>query len=484
MDRQEYLEQIERVISEGPYQDTWESLCTHPVPKWYRDAKFGIFIHWGIYSVPAFKDEWYSRNVYRKGSAEYNYHVENYGNLSEFGYKDFIPMFRAEKFEPAAWAALFKKAGARYVMPVGEHTDGFQMYDSALSKWNAKQMGPKRDVLGELKEAIEAQGMVFTTSSHRAEHWWFYNLGRETPEADVNDERYADFYGPAAGPTRAWGDFMDNPPDEEFLEDWLVRTCELVDRYQPSDIYFDWWIQTYAFKPYLKKFAAYYYNQAHKWGVDVAINAKFDAFVHGSVVKDVERGQMGDISPDFWQNDTSVAKNSWGYTKNNVYKDAKDIICNLVDVVSKNGSLLLNIGPKPDGTIPKEDEALLLEIGKWLEINGEAIYDTKYWKIYGEGPTAVPDGEFTDTQREAFTSEDIRFTSKADVVYAIVMKWPENGMVKIKSMANIKYLRTAIRDIEILGQNVKPFFEFRDSLEVSAGIEADDKPVVLKIYIE
>ena len=193
---------------------------------------------------------------------------------------------------------------------------------------------------------------------------------------------------------------------------------------------------------------------------------------------------MGDISPDFWQNDTSVAKNSWGYTKNNVYKDAKDIICNLVDVVSKNGSLLLNIGPKPDGTIPKEDEALLLEIGKWLEINGEAIYDTKYWKIYGEGPTAVPDGEFTDTQREAFTSEDIRFTSKADVVYAIVMKWPENGMVKIKSMANIKYLRTAIRDIEILGQNVKPFFEFRDSLEVSAGIEADDKPVVLKIYIE
>lgn len=201
MNRQDYLEKIERVISEGPYQDTWESLCTHPVPKWYRDAKFGIFIHWGIYSVPAFRDEWYSRNVYRKGSAEYNYHVENYGELSEFGYKDFIPMFKAEKFDPAAWARLFKKAGARYVMPVGEHTDGFQMYDSELSKWNAKQMGPKRDVLGELKEAVEAQGMVFTTSSHRAEHWWFYNLGREIPEADVNDEEYADFYGPAAGPT-------------------------------------------------------------------------------------------------------------------------------------------------------------------------------------------------------------------------------------------------------------------------------------------
>lgn len=484
MKKQEYLKEIERVIAEGPYDASWESLCDHPVPSWYKKAKFGIFIHWGIYSVPAFGNEWYARYVYRKGSPEYRYHIEKYGELNQFGYKDFIPMFKAENFKAEDWAELFKEAGAKFVMPVAEHHDGFQMYDSELSEWNAKNMGPHKDILGELKAEVEKQDMAFCASSHRAEHWWFFNYGREF-DSDVNDSAYAGLYGPAVGPTHDQNTLYDNPPDDAFMEDWLLRTCEIVDKYQPKIIFFDWWIQQYAFKPYLKKFAAYYYNRAAEWGVDVAIDAKFDAYVHGSVVKDIERGQLASISPDFWQNDTSVAKNSWGYTVGNDYKKSSEIICDLVDVVSKNGALLLNIGPKSDGTIPDEDRQILLDVGEWLKVNGEAIYNTTYWKVFGEGPTEVPEGCFTDTQRKEFTSEDIRFTSRADYIYATVMKWPEDGVVRIKSLgADNRYLKSTIRSVEILGHEINPLFEIRDALEIYADIQADDKPVVLKIHIE
>lgn len=484
MYKHEYLKEINRVIKEGPYDTTWESLCGHPVPDWYRRGKFGIFIHWGIYCVPAFGNEWYARHMYKKGSAEYCHHVKTYGEPDKFGYNDLIPLFQAENFNAKEWADLFKKAGAKFVMPVAEHHDGYQMYDSELSEWNAKKMGPKRDLLGEIKAGVEETGMVFCASSHRAEHWWFYNHGREF-DCDVNNPIYTDFYGPAAGPTRNQNDLYDNPPDEAFLTDWLARTCEIVDKYQPKIVFFDWWIQQYAFKPYLKKFAAFYYNRAKQWGVDVAIDAKFDAYVHGSAVKDIERGQLADISPDFWQNDTSVAKNSWGYTIGNDYKESAEIICDLVDVVSKNGALLLNVGPKADGTIPEEDKQILLDVGNWLAVNGEAIYDTTYWKVYGEGPTEVPEGHFTDMQRKVFTSEDIRFTSKADIIYAIVMKWPNDGVVKIKSLGDdCRYLKSTIVNVEILGHKIKPQYELRKHLELSADIEADDKPVVIKINIE
>lgn len=426
MNKQDYLKQIEEVIEKGSYKAEWLSLCDHETPKWYQRAKFGIFIHWGVYSVPA------------------------------FGYKDLIPLFKGEKFNAREWAELFKKAGARYVMPVAEHHDGFQMYDSDLCRWNTVQMGPCRDVLGELKEAVEERGMVFCTSSHRAEHWWFFDKGREIQDADVNDPEYADLYGPAAGPIRNWGDIFDNPPDDEFMQDWLVRTCELIDKYQPKVLYFDWWIQQYAFKPYLKKMAAYYYNRGEEWGEEVAINAKYDAFVHGSVVHDIERGQLSGISPFFWQNDTSVAKNSWGYTAGNDYKESKEIICDLVDV------------------------------GAWLEVNGEAIYDTRPWKLFGEGPTEVSEGAFTDTARDSYTSEDIRFTSRGDIIYAIVMKWPEDGIVKIKSIGKkYKNLLTSVRNMEVLGYQVQPHFGFAEQLIVTAKyVKAQDMPVVLKITID
>jgi alpha-L-fucosidase len=347
--RQARLTQIEQVIARGPYSASWDSLEQAEIPAWYQDAKFGIFIHWGLYSVPAFGNEWYPRNMYRAGTPEFQHHVATYGPQDKFGYKDFIPLFRAERFDPADWAKLFREAGARFVMPVAEHHDGFQMYGSEWSRWNAVEMGPGRDVLGELREAVEAEGMEICASSHRAEHWWFLGEGRNF-DSDVNDPAFADFYGPAhgtLGPEFHWDNYLSNPPDEAYLEDWLVRTCEIIDKYRPKVLWFDWWIMNLAFKPYLKKLAAYYYNRAAEWGCAVAINHKFDAFPVRTAVFDVERGQLSGIRGLFWQTDTAVQKNSWGYTENQDYKSAVDIIGDLVDIVSKNGALLLNVARRP-----------------------------------------------------------------------------------------------------------------------------------------
>ncbi len=216
--------------------------------------------------------------------------------------------------------------------------------------------------------------MVFGLSSHRAEHWWFMNGGRAFP-SDVQDPAYADFYGPAVAMIGEAGALDSQPhPSPEYLEDWLARTCELVDKYQPQLVWFDWWIGHVAFAPYLQRFAAYYYNRGLEWGKEVAINYKYEAYPEGTAILDLERGQLKDIRPMLWQNDTSVSKNSWGYVAEQDYKSASALIQDLVDVVSKNGALLLNIGPRPDGTIPEPEQAILLEIGDWLAVNGEAIY--------------------------------------------------------------------------------------------------------------
>lgn len=441
MQKQEYLKQIEKVIAEGPYKDDWASLSNHPVPQWYRDAKFGIFIHWGVFSVPAYSYEWYPRHMYIPGRKEYEHHMKTYGPVDKFGYKDFIPMFRAEKFDPEEWMELFARAGAKYIMPVGEHHDGFAMYKSELNRWNSADMGPERDVLGELKAAAERYGITFCTSSHRAEHYWYYNGGRKI-DSDVNDPAFEDFYGPAVYDSDLADPFPQKThrtdsvgPDEEYLEDWMVRTCELVDRYEPAAIYFDWWIQNLAFKPYLKKFAAYYYNRAAARGQEVTIYYKYDAFAYGSAVYDIERGQLSGIFPRPWQTDTAIARNSWGYTENNEYKKAEDIICDLVDIVSKNGCLMLNVGPRADGTITEEEKDVLNAIGSWMRVNGEGIYGSTFWKIWGEGPTEVPEGHFSDTARSPYTSEDIRYTYKDGAIYAYLMKMPESRTAVLKAFA-------------------------------------------------
>jgi len=430
-------------IPEGPFQPTWESLERYQVPQWYLDAKFGIFIHWGLYAVPGFGNEWYPRNMYQKGSAEFEHHLATYGPQAKFGYKDFIPLFRAEKFDPDHWAGLFRRAGAKFVVPVAEHHDGFAMYDCSHSEWNAAQMGPQLDLIGELAEAVRRQWLIFGLSSHRAEHWWFFDGGMEF-DSDVQDPRNAGLYGPAQPRT--------TQPHEAFLEDWLARTCELVDKYQPQLVWFDWWIETPAFEPYLRQFAAYYYNRGAEWSRGVAINYKNRAFPERAAVYDIERGQLTDIRPLFWQTDTAVSKNSWGYVKEQEYKTPASLIGDLVDIASKNGALLLNIGPRPDGTIPEPEERILLEIGKWLALNGEAIYGTRPWKVFGEGPTVVGSGSFTDTRRQAFTAQDIRFTTKGDALYAIFLGWPARGETMIQSLgSNLKLYPGEVGAVEMLG---------------------------------
>jgi len=481
----DYMQKIDDVISNGPYKDTWESLSTYPVPKWYEDAKFGIFIHWGIYSVPGFGNEWYPRNMYIKGTPEYDHHFKTYGPHDKFGYKDFIPMFKGEKFDPAAWMQLFKDAGAKYVMPVAEHHDGFKMYKSDLSKWNSAEMGPCRDIVGQLKSEAEKQDIKLCCSNHRAELFWYYSGGLDIP-SDVKGAGFDDFYGPPNPYPNDHSSLTSCPPTQEHMTDWLVTNCEMVDNYRPYVVWFDWWIQHMEFKPYLKKFAAYYYNRATEWGVEVAINNKYDSYLYGTTVFDIERGQMAGWLPRLWQNDTSIAKNSWGYTNNNDFKSAGDLAADLADIISKNGCLLLNVGPRADGTITEEETEVLLEMGAWLKANGEAVYGSKPWRVYGEGPTEITTGEFSDTDRAEYTSEDIRFTTNNGCIYVFILKTPADGNVRIKNFGtDSRNLLTEIKKISVLGSDSYVMFKLRaDSLRVNIrNCPKTDFPVVLKVEL-
>ena len=436
--RSALLQDVDRQSHDGPFRPDWQSLQSYEVPEWYKDAKFGIFIHWGVYSVPAFGNEWYPRNMYREDSEEHKHHLATYGPVDKFGYKDFIPMFKAEHFDPAAWAHLFKESGAKYVVPVAEHHDGFSMYDSGLSDWTVAKMGPHRDTLGELAAAVRADGLHFGVSSHRVEHNFFLGVGRAI-HSDVNDPQYAALYGPAhtwleaAHGTPLANDFTYVSP--AWTADWLARSAEIVEKYHPDIMYFDWWIGQASVRNDLTRFAAFYYNASLKYGDHVGvINYKDYAMQENSAVLDIERGQLSDIRPLYWQTDTSVSNKSWGYIQNDTFKTPQFIVQQLIDIVSKNGNLLLNIGPRSDGTIPEEVQSVLRDVGSWLRINGGAIYGTRPWKIYGEGPTKITAGSFHDTDTASYTAQDFRFTTKGPALYAIEMAWPANGEAVIHSL--------------------------------------------------
>ncbi len=489
-DRKAYLQKIDETIAKGRFKDNWESLSQYREPEWYRNAKFGIFIHWGIYSVPAFGSEWYSRGMYIQGTREFEHHVKTYGPQSKFGYKDFIPMFRAEKFDPEAWAELFSRAGAKYVVPVAEHHDGFQMYKSELSEWCAAEKGPCRDVLGELKAAVERHGMNICASSHRIEHWFFMSHGKEF-DSDIKEPlRLGDFYWPAMPEPNHQDLFSKPAPSDEFLTDWLLRCCEIVDRYQPKLVYFDWWIQHSAAKPYLQKFAAYYYNRAEEEGFEPVICYKHDAFAFGCATVDVERGQFAECKPYVWQTDTACAQNSWCYTEGNRYKNPVDIVRDLVDIVSKNGCLLLNVGPRPDGTITEEDTHILLSIGDWMSKNGEGIYGTRPWRVSAEGPTEIPEGQFTDGKHKDFTPEDVRYTCGNGSIYAFVMNWPESGEVKFPALgerdaSSKPNFHGIIKGVSILGADEETeWHRDEDALHVKVTGISTDMPVAFRIEVE
>jgi len=476
--RVEIVKEVDQESHAGPFQPNWDSLKNYKIPEWYQDAKFGIFIHWGVYSVPAFGSEWYPRNMYLQGTPEFKHEVATYGPQTKFGYKDFIPQFHAEHFDPAAWAALFKESGAKYVIPVSEHHDGFPMFYSDLTDWCAGKMGPKRDIIGDLAKAIRAEGLHFGASNHRAEHYWFMDGGRTFP-SDVQDPKYAALYGPAhvAPAGENPGDKGVLHPDEAYLNDWLARAGEMVERYHPELVYFDWWVEQPEFQSYLQRFAAFYYNESAKKGIQPVLFRKNDAFPDGTTVLDIERGELDQIRTQHWQTDTSISNASWGYVKNDTYKSPESIVWQLIDIVSKNGNLLLNIGPKSDGTIPIEAQTILRQIGAWLQINGEAIYGTRPWTTYGEGPTKIVAGSFHDTASGAFTPQDIRFTTKNGALYAIALGWPSDKHLIIHSLGSASHVR--VSGVSLLGSTVKISYKQDDD---GLALEVPAKPTGMYAY--
>jgi alpha-L-fucosidase len=478
--RAQILKRVDHQASDGPFRPEWRSLSTYQVPDWYKDAKFGIFIHWGLYAVPAFGSEQYPRAMYTEGSKIYKHHLETYGQLNKFGYKDFIPMFKAEHYDPAAWARLFKQAGAKYVVPVFEHHDGFAMYNSDLSDWTASKMGPHRDLAGDLAKAVRSEGLHLGASSHRIEHDWFMAAGRNI-ESDLNDPKLAAFYGPSHLQF-ALDEEADNFLEDwtyvspEFASDWLARDAEIVEKYHPELFYFDFWIGHPEVRSYLARFAAFFYNETSSQGSLGVINYKLDAMHPKSAVYDVERGVVAGIRPDYWQTDTSISNKSWGYIKDDVFKTPDFVVRELVDIVSKNGNLLLNVGPRADGTIPEEVQQILLDVGAWLGVNGEAIYGTRPWKVFGEGPTKVEEGPVRDTKSQPYTAEDFRFTAKGNVVYAIEMAWPSRSETLIHSFATNMVGDKKVESIVLLGSGTKLRFQQEaDGLRIDLPEQAPGK---------
>lgn len=433
---------------------SWNALMPRTTPRWLAEAKFGIYTHWGVYCVPASGPNvtWYPHLMYREGTPQFDHHVKTYGHPSKFGYKDFIPMFTGEKFDADEWAACFRNAGAKFAGPVGEHHDGFCMWDTRLTPWNATRMGPKQDVVGKLEQAIRKQGMKFLVALHHAENWWFFPHWRK--EFDTSDPEYAGLYGTAHNLDGDVGSgFFDQAkPDQAFLETWTGKIIEVIDRYGPDMLWFDFGLRG-IHEHYKKQFLAYYYNWAQERNKEVVVTYKFDNIVPGTGLVDLELGRMGELTAHDWLTDTTVDNGEgWGYLHDTAYKPVVTLVHYLIDNVSKNGYLLLNVGPKPNGEIPEEAKAVLAGIGQWLEVNGEAIYGTTPWLVYGEGPTKMEkSGAFCEDKEVQYTAKDIRFTSKEDTLYAICLGWPVEP-VKIAYLKDAMYA-SEIRSIRMLGSD-------------------------------
>lgn len=432
------------------YQPSWESLKQHETPDWFQDAKFGIYFHWGPYSVPAHKTEWYSHWMYVKGHPVRAHHEATYGPVDEFGYKDFIPMFTAEKFDAQEWAKLFKAAGAQFAGPVAEHADGFAMWDSKLTEWDAVDMGPKRDIVGEMEKAVRAEGLKYVVTYHR--HWMYAWYPTWDTTTDAGNPELSGLYGPRVPEgTFVMADKPTDPlPDDAFNQEWLDRLNELMDNYEPDMIWFDNKMDIIGEK-YRQQFLANYYNKAEQWGREVVCTYKFEDMAKGTAVLDLERARMSEKKDFPWLTDDSMDWKAWSYIENPRYKSTNRLIDFLVDVVSKNGCVLLNIPPRADGTIPEEVRQRLLEMGDWLQMNGEAIYGTRPWKVYGEGTQEIVEGHLSENLNPDATAQDIRFTQKGDALYAIVLDWPDKELT-IKSFGKSSgMLDSEITSVSLLG---------------------------------
>ncbi|TGV04207.1 alpha-L-fucosidase [Flavivirga rizhaonensis] len=464
---------IGQVFAQKEYKANWQSLKNYEAPEWYEDAKLGFWVHWGVYSVPAFMGahaaEWYGRWMYcHKGQERdflkpelvFEHHKTTYGDQSKFGYKDFIPMFKAENFDANEWADLCVQGGAKYFCMMGTHHDSFCMWDTKLTKWNSVDMGPKRDLVGELKTAVTSRGLKFGVSNHSAWNYAFFQFNHLNNH-DAVDIANQDLYGtPILSPVLDTiryipGEGRDSwlkrvkgtvKPSERDLNRWLERTKELCDLYQPDLYYFDWGMNIPEFETRRREFGKHYYNKAIEWGTGkygnpgVVLNYKNKAFPYGAAVKDHERGGEGKIAPMVWQTDDCVYNgNTWGYSSGVPIKSTNTIIDELVDIVSKRGVLMLSFAPKADGSFPEDQKRLIKEMGSWLNICGEAIYATRPWNVYGE-------------KGNGKTATNVRFTrNKAKtVLYTTLLDWI-SGEITIKSINSRTIPEGSIQKVSLIG---------------------------------
>ncbi|MDE6766883.1 MAG: alpha-L-fucosidase, partial [Eubacterium sp.] len=405
-----------------------------------------------------------------------------------FEYRNFIDMFKPEKFNADEWIELFKKSGAKYIMPVGEHHDGIKMYASELNRWNMQELNG-RDYMEELHTACDKADLGFLISNHRAEHYWYFNGARRFyPDSEVAKDLYPDLYGPAFMPKskNIYKTDKEMFPSEDFVKEWLVTACEMIDKNKPLAVYFDWWIHKDEFRPYLKKFAAYYYNRGIEWGKEVCIFYKWGALFDGCGVFDVERGQIDGAARELWQNDTAIAKNSWGYTEGNQFKTPAEIIRNMIEVFSKNGCYMLNVGPKADGTICDEEKNVLLEIGKWLDINGEAVYGSQPFEVCPFEGKKSKNGSFKESKK--FSKKDFCFTARPGKIYIFPMgkNLPETIKIKALRHANEQGIRYKIENIHILGeQHSLSYTQSEKILEINLGKKySNEIPMCICIDVE
>ncbi|TMM56753.1 alpha-L-fucosidase [Maribacter algarum] len=472
------------------YEANWESLSKHiEAPNWFQDAKFGIYFHWGVYSVPAYGSEWYASKMYHPGTSEFEHHKNTYGPQSEFGYKDFVPDFTAEHFDAEEWAALFKKSGAKFAGPVAQHHDGFAMWDSEVNPWNAADKGPKRDITGELTKALRKNDLKLITTFHHArnlqrnkdnqDNWRGFNSHFPyNPDYDTSSEDpvIRKLYG--------------NIPTDEFHQYWSDQITEVLDQYQPDIIWFDSWFNFIPEKR-VQQMCADYFNKAAKTNQEVVIAYKQSDLPLEVGVHDIEQGGRKDISERTWMTDITLSFKSWCFVEGQTYKPTSMVMRNLIDVVSKNGVVLLNISPKADGTISEEQRKILREMGSWFSKYGESIYATKPWDLFGFGNASAGEGSHGgQSSTVEYTANDIRITQSRDEksLYMIFLGKPKVGdTIKLHLMAKHRYApHSPIKRISLLGTDIEPEFNLGDThFELTIpDAPMDDIATVFKFELE
>jgi alpha-L-fucosidase len=503
----------QRPIARGRFQPTWESLtASYRCPEWFRDAKFGIWAHWSAQCVPE-QGDWYARRMYLQGDPAYDHHLRTYGHPSAFGFMEIDRLWTAEAWDPTRLIGLYKKAGAKYFFALANHHDNFDAYASKHHNWNSVNVGPKRDIVGEWARAARAAGLHFGVSNHSAHAWhWFqpaYGYDPEGPKAGVRYDAFtlsrADGKGKwwegldpqdlytgrtmvmpdgihSVADANAWHaqhdrQWIEEPPAQNaaFVDKWFLRCRDLIDSYQPDVLYFD--NTELPLGQAGLDIAAHFYNAAleRRGSVDVVLTAKKMTPAHrAALVEDIERGVATGIRPDAWQTDTCIG--SWHYERRlfdeHRYKTVPQVVHMLIDIVSKNGNLMLSVPLRGDGTLDADEERFLDGLASWMAINGEGIFATRPWTRYGEGPstTEAPEaGQFggaRDVRRTPYTSKDMRFTRKGDVLYAYVLAWPDDGSVTIASLGRDAGAPGRIERVDLLGAGPLPFTATSDGLRV------------------